>query len=102
MRRFKSPGHAQRFLSAFRVIGSHFRQRRHLLSAGEYRRVMADQFAVWREATGSAVAAGKAPATRPLYHYASEHTVPPNIHVNVTSLSECIRGHISVDTQPLS
>nr|WP_218680875.1 IS6 family transposase [Rhodococcus qingshengii] len=56
MRRFKSPGHAQRFLSAFGVIGSHFRPRRHRLSAGEYRRVMADQFAVWREATGSAVA----------------------------------------------
>lgn len=26
----------------------------------------------------------KAPATRPLYHHASEHTVSPNIHVNVT------------------
>lgn len=57
MRRFKSPGHAQRSLSAFGVIGSNFRPRRHLLSAGEYRRVMADQFAVWREATGSVIAA---------------------------------------------
>ncbi len=57
MRRFKSPGRAQWFLTAFGVIGSHFRPRQHLLSAGECRRVMADQFAVWREATGSAVAA---------------------------------------------
>jgi putative transposase len=57
MRRFKSPGHARRFLSAFGVIGSHLRPRRHRLSAGEYRRVMADRFAVWREITGSAVTA---------------------------------------------
>ena len=59
MRWIKSPGQAQRFLSAFGVIGSYFRPRRHLLSAGEYRRVMADQFAVWHEATVSAVAARK-------------------------------------------
>lgn len=56
MRRFKSPGHAQRSLSAFGGIRSHFRPRRHLLSAGEYRCVMADQFVVWREATVSAAA----------------------------------------------
>lgn len=57
MRRFKSPGHAQRFLSAFGVIGAHFRPRRHRLSAVEYRRVMADRFAIWHEATGTTVAA---------------------------------------------
>ena len=45
MRRFKSPAHAQRFLSAFGVIGSHFRPRRHRLPAAEYRQVMADRFA---------------------------------------------------------
>ena len=34
---FKSAGHAQRFLSAFGPIFQHFRPRRHLLSAAEYR-----------------------------------------------------------------
>ncbi|WP_374710696.1 IS6 family transposase [Rhodococcus sp. USK10] len=57
MRGFKSPAHAQPFLSAFGVICSHFRPRRHRLPAGEYRQVMADRFAVWRESTGSATAA---------------------------------------------
>jgi putative transposase len=57
MRRFKSPAHAQRFLSAFGTISSHFRPGRYRLTAGEYRQVMADRFAVWRETTGRAVAA---------------------------------------------
>ena len=57
MRRFKSPGHAQRFLSVFGVIGSHFRPGRHRLSASEYRQVMAERFAVWRERTDTTVAA---------------------------------------------
>jgi len=39
MRRFKSAGHAQRFLSAFGTITSHFRMGRHLYSAGGYREV---------------------------------------------------------------
>lgn len=46
MKRFKSIRHAQQFLSAFSVISPHFRPRRHLLSAPEYRQVMADRFAV--------------------------------------------------------
>jgi putative transposase len=37
MRRFKSAGHAQRFLSAYGPILSHFRPRRHLLPARVYR-----------------------------------------------------------------
>jgi len=37
MRRFKSPGHAQRFLSAFGIISSHFRVGRHLYRARGYR-----------------------------------------------------------------
>ena len=37
MQRFKSPGHAQRFLSAYGPIAQHLRPRRHLLSASEYR-----------------------------------------------------------------
>ena len=47
MKRFKSARHAQRFLSAFSGISPHFRVRRHLLSAADYRQVMADRFAVW-------------------------------------------------------
>ena len=57
MKRFKSIRHAQRFLSAFSVISQHFRPRRHLLSAPEYRQVMADRFAVWNEITGATTTA---------------------------------------------
>src|ERR671916_46892 len=38
MKRFASARHAQRFLSAFSGISPHFRPRRHLLHAEEYRR----------------------------------------------------------------
>ena len=54
MQRFKSHAHAQRFLAVFSAISSHFRPRRHLLSAHEYREVMADRFTVWRQVTGTA------------------------------------------------
>jgi putative transposase len=47
MRRFKSAGHAQRFLSAFGIINSHFRVGRHLFRATGYREVMKMRFAVW-------------------------------------------------------
>ena len=50
MRRFKSAGHAQRFLSAFGTITSHFRVGRHLYSASGYREVMKSRFAVWEHA----------------------------------------------------
>jgi putative transposase len=40
MRRFKSAGHAQRFLSAFGILTSHFRVERHLHRAGGYREIM--------------------------------------------------------------
>ena len=50
MRRFKSAGHAQRFLSAFGIITSHFRVGRHLYRASGYRAVMKSRFAVWEEA----------------------------------------------------
>ena len=52
MGRFKSPGHAQRFLSAYGPIASYFRPRRHLLSAEEYRQVMSQRFESWQELTG--------------------------------------------------
>jgi len=51
MRRFKSPGHAQRFLSAFGPISDHFHPKRHRLTARVYRAVMQDRFLVWSEVT---------------------------------------------------
>jgi putative transposase len=57
MKRFTSPGHAQRFLSAFSGISPHFRPRRHLLSAADYRQVMDDRHTVWNQITGVATTA---------------------------------------------
>ena len=57
MRRFKSPGHAQRFLAAYGPIVGHFRPRRHRLTADAYRRQRDDDFATWREVSGVAAAA---------------------------------------------
>jgi len=53
MRRFKSPGQAQRFLSAFGIVSSHFRVGRHLYRACAYRDVMKSRFALWEVAIGS-------------------------------------------------
>lgn len=49
MRRFKSAGHAQRFLSACGPIREHCCPRRHRLRADEYRRERAHRFQVWNE-----------------------------------------------------
>ncbi|MDQ3685745.1 MAG: IS6 family transposase [Acidobacteriota bacterium] len=49
MRSFKSAGHPQRFLSAFGIISSHFRPRRHLQTAERYREEMRSRFVTWRE-----------------------------------------------------
>jgi putative transposase len=57
MQRFKSPGHAQRFLSAYDPIVQHFRPRRHLLSAPVYRQEMKRRFQMWGEITGTTMAA---------------------------------------------
>src|SRR5262244_3689715 len=57
MQRFKSPGHAQRFLSAQGSIAQHFRPRRHRLSASEYRQEMSKRFQIWQALTGTALAA---------------------------------------------
>jgi hypothetical protein len=51
-RRFKSAGHAQRFVEVHGIIGSHFRPRRHLLSA-DYRRLRSKRFQIWNEVTGA-------------------------------------------------
>jgi putative transposase len=52
MKKFSSPGGAQRFLAAFSVISPHFRIRRHLLHAQEYRREMASRISTWNDVTG--------------------------------------------------
>ena len=57
MRRFKSAGHAQRFLSTFGPISSHFRVGRHLYSANSYRAIMRARFALWEEVIGVPLAA---------------------------------------------
>jgi putative transposase len=57
MGRFKSPGHAQRFLAAYGLIASHFRPRRHQLSSPVYRKEMRQRFLTWREITGLPMAA---------------------------------------------
>jgi putative transposase len=57
MRRFKSSGQAQRFLSAFGPIREHFCPCRHRLRAEEYRRERARRFQVWNEVTEVAMAA---------------------------------------------
>jgi len=57
MQGFKSPGHAQRFLSAYGPITQHFRPRRHLFSASDYRQEMRKRFESWAEITGTQRAA---------------------------------------------
>jgi len=56
LQRFKSPEHAQQFLSPFGPISDHFRSRRHLLPAPEYHQLLQTRFAEWRAATGLAAA----------------------------------------------
>ena len=51
MRRFKSAGHAQRFVEVHGIVASHFRPRRHLLSADDYRHLRSKRFRVWNEVT---------------------------------------------------
>jgi putative transposase len=49
MGRFKSAGHAQRFLSAFGIICSYFRVGRHFYTAAGYREVMKSRGVTWGE-----------------------------------------------------
>jgi putative transposase len=57
MQGFKSPGHAQRFLSAYGPIAQYFRPRRHLLPAPRYRQEMGNRFQTWQEITSLPTAA---------------------------------------------
>ncbi|PZS33997.1 MAG: IS6 family transposase, partial [Pseudonocardiales bacterium] len=52
MKKFTSPGGAQRFLSAFSGISPHFRPRRHRLRADTYCREMTSRFTTWNEVVG--------------------------------------------------
>jgi putative transposase len=56
MKKFASPGGAQRFLSAFSGISPHFRPRRHRLRADVYHREMTSRFATWNDVVGLPVA----------------------------------------------
>src|ERR1700712_3737333 len=51
MRRFKSQGQAQRFLSVQGLIREHFRPNRHKMIASDYRAKMKEQFGTWNEVT---------------------------------------------------
>ena len=53
MKRFKSSGQAQRFLSAHGQINNLFYLRRDRFTANEYRAARAEALAVWAEVTGS-------------------------------------------------
>ena len=57
LQRFKSAGHAQRFLSAFGPIREHFCPRRHRLKAAEYRTERLRRFQVWNEGSSLQTAA---------------------------------------------
>src|SRR3954470_17264715 len=57
MKRFKSLGQAQRFLSAHDQINNLFHLRRDHLPATEYRAARAQAFAIWAEITGAEAAA---------------------------------------------
>jgi putative transposase len=53
MRRFKSFGHAQRFLSVHAQVSNQFRPCRHRLRACHYREIMHGRFEDWRSITGA-------------------------------------------------
>lgn len=57
MRRFKSAGHAQRFLSAHAPINNLFRCRRHRLGRVEYRELREKAFLTWQIVTQAQVVA---------------------------------------------
>ena len=54
MKRYKSPGQAQRFLPAHDGINNLFHLRRHRLLAARYRAARAQAFQTWAEVTGVA------------------------------------------------
>jgi putative transposase len=57
MRRFKSAGHAQRFLAAHGPIREHFCPHRRRLGAKRYRAILQERFGAWNTITGVQMAA---------------------------------------------
>ena len=57
MQRFKSAGHAQRFLATYGAMAAYFRPRCRLFPAREYRLPMTQRFRTWQEVIGSIMAA---------------------------------------------
>jgi putative transposase len=57
MKRFKSPGQAQRFPSAHEPINNFFRLRRDHIIADQYRIARARAFEIWAAITGCQAAA---------------------------------------------
>ena len=57
MKRFKSPGQAQRFLSAHAPINNLFHLRRDQLTADQHRTARAQTFKIWADITGISAAA---------------------------------------------
>jgi transposase-like protein len=53
---FKSPGHAQRFPSAYGPIAQHFRPRWHLLPASDYCQELGTRFHTWQNITSLSTA----------------------------------------------
>ena len=51
MQKFKSPERAQRFLSPFGPIYEHFKPKRHLMKAADYRNLMINRYQEWHELT---------------------------------------------------
>jgi putative transposase len=49
MQKFKSMAHVQHFLSSFGLIYEHFKPKRHLMKAADYRQIMSIRFQVWQE-----------------------------------------------------
>jgi len=72
MKRFKSPGQAQRFLSAHDGINNLFYFRRHQVPATQYRAARTQAFQVWAEITCRATiktVSQRQSATHPLVEY---------------------------------
>jgi putative transposase len=51
MQRFKSMDHAHQFLPSFSLIYEHFKPKRHLMKAADYRKIIVDRFDDWHEVT---------------------------------------------------
>jgi hypothetical protein len=87
MKKFTSPGGAQRFLAAFSGISPHFRPHRHRLTASVDRHEMGIRFATWNEVVGL-------PTTQP--HQGQNSPVTPN-PVNLTMPMDIRRRGLSPD-----